>query len=180
MSETIYSLTVSENAVRLRQEANTDGVFPLVTNLSQKASKKVEVLQIYRYQPYIERRFENLKTEYAVRPVYLKDPRRVVGLVHVHFLALMVAALLEREIRQAMVKDSIDVLPIYPEALRCKAPTTPRIIDFFSQVEWFRHVAKEQEAVFPVRLSGLQAQILRLLGIPRKAYEGYPFDHKQS
>lgn len=176
VSQTLYSLKVSENAARLRQEANTDGVFPLVTNLSQKAAKKVEVLKIYRYQPYIERRFENLKTEYALRPVYLKDPCRVVGLVHVHFLALMVAALLEREIRQNMAKDNIDVLPIYPEARRCKAPTTPRILDFFSQLEWFRHVAKDQQTVFPVRLSDLQAQILRLLGIPRKDYEGYPFD----
>lgn len=180
VSETCYSLKVSENAVRLRQEANTDGVFPLVTNLSQEAAKKVEVLQIYRYQPYVERRFENLKTEYAVRPVYLKTPHRVVGLIHVHFLALMVAALIEREIRRAMAKHNIEELPIYPEARLCKAPTTPRILDFFSQVEWFRHIAKEGSAVFPVRLSSLQAEILRMLEVPRESYEGYPFDADHS
>jgi transposase len=176
VSETIYSIEVTENAKRLRQEANTDGVFPLVTNLSQKATKKLDVLQIYRYQPYIERRFENLKTEYAVRPVYLKRTQRVVGLIHVHFLALMVAALMEREIRRAMVDHEIDMLPIYPEARHCKAPTTPRILDLFAQAEWFRHVAKDEEAIFPVQLSELEAQILKLLGVPRKEYEGYPFD----
>jgi transposase len=176
VSQTIYELSVSENAVRLRQEANTDGVFPLVTNLPTKAAKKFEVLQIYRYQPYVERRFENLKTEYAVAPVYLKRPQRVVGLLHVYFLALMVAALIEREIRQAMAKQNIEVLPIYPEHRECRAPTTPRIVDFFSSVEWFRHIGKEGSAVFPVRLSAMQAEILRLLGVPRKTYEGYPFD----
>ena len=109
---------------------------------------------------------------YAVTPVYLKSPKRVVGLVHVYFLSLMVAALIEREIRRAMDREKIQVLPIYPEERECRAPTTPRLLDFFSQVEWFRHVGKEGSTVFPVRLSTMQVQILGLLGVPRKAYEG--------
>src|SRR6266545_1202011 len=172
IGKTLYEIKVSENAIRIRQETNTDGVFPLITNLPAKAKRAVEVLQIYRYQPYLERRFENLKTEYAVTPVYLKSPKRVVGLVHVYFLSLMVAALIEREIRRAMDREKIQVLPIYPEQRECRAPTTPRLLDFFSQVEWFRHVGKEGSTVFPVRLSTMQVQILSLLGVPRNAYEG--------
>lgn len=172
VGRTLYEIKVSDNAIRLRQEANTDGVFPLITNLPAQTKKAAEVLQIYRYQPYLERRFENLKTEYAVTPVYLKSPKRIVGLVHVYFLSLMVAALIEREIRRAMDREKIQVLPIYPEERECRAPTTPRLLDFFSQVEWFRHVGKEGSTVFPVRLSALQAQILSLLGVPQKAYEG--------
>jgi transposase len=171
VGKTLYEIKVSDNAIRVRQEANTDGVFPLITNLPRETKKAVEVLQIYRYQPYLERRFENLKTEYAVTPVYLKSPPRIVGLVHVYFLALMVAALIEREIRRAMERQRIDVLPIYQEERECRAPTTPRLLDFFSQVEWFRHVGKDGSTVFPVRLSATQAKILSLLGVPRKAYE---------
>jgi transposase len=176
VSEMIYEIHFSENATRLRQEANTDGVFPLVTNLPANKTKKLDVLQIYRYQPYVERRFENLKTEYSVTPVYLKRAQRVVGLIHVYFLALMVAALIEREIRQGMSRDNIEMLPIYPEARECRSPTAPRIIDYFSQVEWFRHVGEQATAIFPVQLSSLQAQVLSLLGVPRKDYEGYPFE----
>lgn len=172
VSKTLYEIRVSENAIRIRQEANTDGVFPLITNLPAQTKKAMEVLQIYRYQPYVERRFENLKTEYAVTPVYLKSPKRVVGMVHVYFLALMVAALIEREIRRAMEKQRIEVLPIYPEERECRAPTTPRLLDYFSQVEWFRHVSRDGASVFPVQLSSIQAQILDLLGVPRKAYQG--------
>jgi transposase len=171
VSKTVYELKVSRDARRLRQEENTDGVFPLITNLSSKSKKDVEVLQIYRYQPHLERRFESLKTEYAVTPVYIKRPQRVVGLVHVYFLALMVAALIEREIRQAMSKQGIKALPIYPEQRECSAPTAPRIIDFFNGVEWFRHVGPDDSAVFPVRLSKMQEQVLRLLGVPKKVYE---------
>ena len=175
-SKLIYNLKVSENAVRLRQESNTDGVFPLITNLDAKLVKKRDVLQMYRYQPHIERRFENLKTEYAVRPVYLKKSERVIGLLHVHFIALMVAALIEREIRRSMAKERLNALPIYPEERLCKAPTTPRILDCFASVEWFRHVNKGESTVFPVRLSPLQNEILRLLRVPKRIYEDFPVD----
>jgi transposase len=80
VSDTIYDFEVAEEAVRLRQEGNTDGVFPLVTNIPPREAKPVEILQMYRYQPHLERRFQNLKTEYALPPVYLKKPERVVGL----------------------------------------------------------------------------------------------------
>ena len=174
VSEIVYDFEVAEEAVRLRQEGNTDGVFPLVTNIPAKEAKPVEILQMYRYQPYLERRFQNLKTEYAVAPAYLKKPERIVGLLHVYFLALTVGALLEREIRRGMEKDGIEALPIYPEERQCQAPTSPRIFELFAQVDWFRQLTGETEAVFPVSLSELQRQVLKLLGVPLTAYDETP------
>jgi transposase len=176
VSDTLYDFKVKDLAVPLRKEANTDGVFPLITNLPEKSHKALDVLQIYRYQPYIERRFENLKTEYAISPVYLKKPERVVGLLHVYFIAMMVAALIERELRKNMAKEKIASLPIYPEERECKAPTSPRIFGTFSQVDWYKQIAHDGEAAFPVKLTDTQAEILSLLGLPRKLYEGYPFE----
>lgn len=176
VSDTRYDFAVSEVAVALRKEANTDGVFPLVTNLEEKTHKALDVLQIYRYQPYIERRFENLKTEYAIAPVYLKKQERVVGLVHVYFIALMVAALIERQIRGSMKREGIGALPIYPEARECKAPTSPRIFGTFAQVDWYKHIAAGTATVFPVKLNPTQAQVLSLLGLPKTIYEGFPFE----
>jgi transposase len=176
VSDILHDFQVKELAIPLRKEENTDGVFPLITNLPEKGHKALDVLQIYRYQPYIERRFENLKTEYAVAPVYLKKPSRVVGLVHVYFIAMMVAALIEREIRKSMARDEIASLPIYPEERECKAPTSPRVFGTFSQVDWYRQIADDGVAAFPVKLTDMQAEILRLLGLPRKLYEGYPFE----
>ena len=126
---------------------------------------------MYRYQPYLERRFENLKTEYSVAPVYLKTPRRVVGFLHVCFLALMVAALIERELRHRMTEERIESIPIYPEERECRAPTSPRVFELFSQVDWFQHVSGDDAIVYPVELTSLQREVLRLLGVPRKVYE---------
>lgn len=180
VSEYLYDIDVKELAAPLRREENTDGVFPLVTNLAENTHEVLEVLQIYRYQPYIERRFENIKTEYAVAPVYLKKHERVIGLLHVYFLAIMVAALIEREIRRNMKSKGVDTLPIYPEERECRAPTSPRIFDRFSSVHWYRHRSQEAEAVFPVELNEIQKQILTLLGLPRSLYERYPMAERSS
>jgi transposase len=170
VSDTQYELKIDVNASRLRQERNVDGVFPLVTNLPATSSA-LDVLQIHRYQPYLERRFQNLKSEYSVAPVYLKTPKRIVGFLHVCFLALMVAALIERELRQQMAAAKIESLPIYPEERECRAPTTARILDLFGQVDWFRHVSGEENIEYPVQLTALQTQILKLLGTSDAIYD---------
>jgi transposase len=176
VSDTLYDFEVKERAVALRREANTDGVFPLLTNLPEERYKTLEVLQIYRYQPYIERRFENLKTEYAIAPVYLKKSKRVVGLLHVYFIAIMVAALIERQIRGNMVKGGIAALPIYPEERECRAPTSPRLFGTFSNVDWFKEIGPHGEAVFPVKLTKTQHEVLKLLGLSQQLYESYPME----
>lgn len=173
VSDLLYDLEVKEQAVAIRKEANTDGVFPLITNLPHPEYKALDVLQIYRYQPYVERRFENLKTEYAIAPVYLKKKERLTGLLHVYFIAIMVAALLEREIRLAMAADQVSTLPMYPEERMCRAPTSPRIFDRFSNVDWYRQTGINGETVFPVELNDVQQQVLKLLGLPQSLYEQF-------
>lgn len=168
-SKTVYDIEFKPKTVRLRQERNTDGIFPLVTNIPKKSGAR-EVLQIYRYQPYIERRFQNLKTEYSVEPACLKTPKRIVGFIHVCFIALMVGALIEREIRQRMAEEDIESIPVYPEARECRAPTSPRLFDLFNHVEWFRTIAGETEVSYPVELSDMQREVLRLLGVPKNGY----------
>jgi hypothetical protein len=110
--------------VRLQAEAHTDGVFGLVTSL--KDTPSVEVLQMYKYQPYLEKRFSLLKSEYGVTPMFLKKPRRVVALLHVYFIAMMLSALLERQVRLGMRQRNIATLPILPEHRPTATPTTPR------------------------------------------------------
>ena len=49
--------------------AQGDGVFPLITNVRDWDA--AEVLQAYKRQPVIEKRFSQLKTDFRVAPVYL-------------------------------------------------------------------------------------------------------------
>jgi len=125
----------------------------------------------YKRQPYIEKRFAQLKTDYEVAPVYLKEVRRIQGLLCVYFLAQLVQALLERELRRAMQREELDSLPLYPEGRPCRCPTTRKVIDLFEPVGRHTLTVRGQEpTTFVTELTPLQRRILRLLSIPASTY----------
>jgi len=155
--------------VKLAEDHATDGIFPLVTNVDAMSER--EVLQHYKKQPLVEKRFSQRKTDFEVAPVYLKEVRRIQALLCVYFFVLLVEALLERELRQAMEREQLESLPMDPEGRPCRCPTTRRLIDLFEPVQ--RHtlaVGKQAPVVMVTELSRLQRRILKLLKLPAKDY----------
>jgi transposase len=148
----------------LTEEAKCDGIFPLITN--ERSLSELQLLLAYKQQPAIERRFEQMKTDFVVAPVYLKETSRIQALLCVYFFVLLVEALLERELRRAMAEKEIEGLPLYPEGRACRRPTARRVIDLFEDVQ--RHtlvMGKEPPVEFTTELTRLQRKILRLLGM---------------
>jgi transposase len=167
---TFYRLEFAPDEEALCRQARTDGVFPLVTNLPARPYSKKEVLLIYKYQPYVEKRHALLKSELEVAPVYLKLPHRVVGLVHAHFLAMVVEALIERTVRLGMLREGIEAIPILPEGRLTKTPTAPRVLEQFSGVSWYEFERGDETVAFPIELTPLQKQLLHLLGMDPRTY----------
>ena len=167
---TRFDLTCQVDHARLAEEARCDGIFPLITNVV--ALSALEVLLAYKQQPMIEKRFAQLKTDFVVAPVFLKEVSRIQALLCVYFFALLVESLLERELRRAMGREGIESLPLYPEGRACRRPTARRVIDLFEEVH--RHeltAGKRPAVVFTTELTRLQRKVLRLLGMPT-AYSG--------
>ena len=103
--------------------------------------------------------------------MFLKNEARIEALFTLYFLALLVQALIERELRQAMKAAQIEQLPLYPEARACRRPTTEHILRLFSLAERVTVLADtEIIRVFPPELTDLQRQVLRLLGVPPSTY----------
>jgi transposase len=149
---------------RLTEEATCDGIVPLITN--ERSLSELQLLLAYKQQPAIERRFEQMKTDFVVAPVYLKEASRIQALLCVYFFVLLVEALLERELRRAMVAKEIEGLPLYPEGRACRRPTARKVIDLFEDVQ--RHTlvsGKEPPVEFATELTQLQRKILRLLAM---------------
>jgi transposase len=161
-------LRVTRERAALRAEERADGVFPLVTN-HPKASKR-EVIEMYKFQGHLEKRFALTKSEYGVAPVFLKKPHRVASLLHLYFIAIMCSALIEREVRTAMKARGIETLPILPEGRPTHTPTTPRILEAFADVAWHEFREGDRVVGFPVNLTPTQETLLDLLGLPRTAY----------
>jgi len=103
--------------------------------------------------------------------VFLKNEGRIEALFTLYFLALLVQALIERELRLAMKRQSIEELPIYPEQRQCAHPTTEQILRLFSLAE--RHKLTQGGRtiqVFEAEITPLQHQVLALLGVSEWAY----------
>jgi len=164
-----FDISWSVDPVRLAEAESLDGIFPLITNVKDMAAD--EVLQAYKRQPIIEKRFSQLKTDFAVAPAYLKTVTRIQALLAVYFFVLIVQTLLERELRQAMQRAEVASLPLYPEGRACRRPTTRKILDAFDVVQ--RHeltFAGHEPERMVTQLSPLQREILALLEISDTHY----------
>ena len=166
-----WDLEYELDEAKLAVEAVQDGIFPLITNTKDLDLSDLEVLQAYKRQPLIEKRFSQLKTDFGVAPVYLKSAHRIVALLCIYFFALLLQALVERELRRAMAKNKIESLPLYPEGRSCSAPTTRRVVDLFENVQ--RHelqgVSGESQH-FLTSLSSIQQEVAELLGMSAAHY----------
>ena len=96
MWKQVYSLSFAVDADAMKTEQTTDGLFPLITHLDPPTHPAKKVLEIYQFQPFLATRHAQLKTYQEIAPVYLKKAERVVAFLHIHVMALMVAALMER------------------------------------------------------------------------------------
>ena len=167
--KTCFDVTWQVDGEQLDRAVAGDGVFPLITNLRDWKAK--QVLQAYKRQPIIEKRFSQLKTDFRVAPVYLHNVARIVGLLAIYFFALMVQSLLERELRKAMSAQGIESVPLYPEGRACVRPTTRQLLDVFEPLA--RHTlmtAGGDFQSFTTELSPLHRQLLKLLRVPTKDY----------
>jgi transposase len=158
------------DAAALQREARQDGVFPLVTN--DKKLSMLAALEAYKDQPMIEKRFEQLKTVFQLRPVLLKNHLRIEAFLILYFLVMLVESLIERETRNRMAEHRLKQLPLYAEGKPSMAPTARCILDLFEKVQRFRLVDKQGRilAYRPGKLTDVQRVVLDLHGISTEEY----------
>ena len=166
---TRYTVHADITLDRIAYDAASDGCFPLIT--CDRDLTDADVLGAYRYQPNLERRHHLLKSVQDAAPILLHSPARIEALFCCQFLALLIAALIEREVRNNMTSAALDTIELYPELRACKAPSTERILEIFSTVA--RHQLHRQGTpvqTFQPELTAQQLQVLSLLGLPTSAY----------
>ena len=131
-----------------------------------------EVLAAYHYQPNLERRNHLPKGPQEVAPVYLETAHRIQALLLCHFLAMLAEALIEREIRTSMSNQHLPGIALYPELRNCPAPSAPRILEIFHDIQRHQLIDNDGHTVqtFQPELTDLQQQVLDLLHIPAGVY----------
>jgi hypothetical protein len=154
----------------IADDACSDGCWPLIT--CDRDLSAGEVLKAYKHQPHLERRNHMLKGPQAVAPMFLHDPARIEGPMTCHFIAMLVQALVEREIRRAMASHGLKELPLYPEGRGCSAPSAPRVFNIFTGLARQHLIGFDGVAiqVFPPEPTKLQNLVLDLLEVPVSNY----------
>lgn len=165
-----FRLTWQLREAAIAADARADGLFPLLTNSQDLTAG--QILDAYKSkQPLVEQRHDLLKNVAAATPVFLKNISRIEALLFLHFVALLVHALIEREVRTAMAVREIRAVPLYPEDRDCKAPSTDRILEVFGPLQ--RHLLCQEGRVlqrFDPTLTRLQRTLLSFLGVSPKAF----------
>ncbi len=165
----LYTLSWTRNRKTLEQEKRVDGIFPILCTDPLLSAK--QALTAYKYQPRFEKRFSQFKSVHHAAPTLFKKVERVEAMMCLFFMALMLQAVIEREVRLKMQSEDIDAIPIYPEHRRACHPTTTKIFDRFYDTSIYKLVEGNRTIkMFKDDLSAVQTQVLGLMGMTEESY----------
>ena len=171
ITKTTYTLDWETDDKRLKKEERADGIFPLLS--TDKSIGPKEVLTSYKYQPKLEKRFNQFKSVHEAAPILFKNIERVEAIMFLFFVALIVQAVIERKVRMSMKERAIKSLPVYPEYRKSFYPTTSKIFYNFDGISSYK-ILKNGKVVkeFKDELSSIQKLLLDLLDISEDDYWG--------
>jgi len=108
-----------------------------VSNTTQVHYDAPALVAAYHQQAVQERGFSRLKTRYLhIRPVYLRDEKRIAGLLWLLCLALRVLTLTEYRLRTALAERGEEVTGLNPAShtQSTARPTTERVLGAFTSI----------------------------------------------
>ena len=145
-----------------------------VSNTAPAQYDAEALVSTYHQQPMLERGISRLKTRnLQIRPVYLRDERRIAGLLWLLTLALRVLTLTEYRLRTALAERNAAVAGLNPASRTqtTQRPTTERVIAAFANltVTTVRRDGACERYLTP--LNTTQRQLLSLLKLPADLYD---------
>lgn len=170
-----YSLTGTTEAQdwqlqwQLRQTVITeaerfDGISLLCTNAPTTHWSPGEVMIKYKDQVRVEQTIDFIKSPVQIRPMWLHSPQRLAGLTLLIMIAVLVAALLEHQVRRWIAKTGHLVRGLRPEGRDDPFPTAKAMLKAFQHyaVVIVRHGKRRQEIHHP-KLRSVQQQIWNIM-----------------
>lgn len=111
IEEQRFSLRVVIAEDVVPDDACFDGGWPIMTN--DKTMTDAELLLAMKRQPGVENRHHVLKGVIDFVPLYLKPNQRIDPFAFLGYLAVLIHAFIERDLRTAMRDYGVDELPLY-------------------------------------------------------------------
>lgn len=144
-----------------------------VTNAPAKRLSLSGAVNCYRQEWQPEHGFHRLKGGLlAIVPLFLRDERRIRGLLVLLGIALRLLTLTEFCMRRDLAASGETLKGLYDgnPARATARPTTERLLKAFHNITLYRHQTATKVWFEVTPLSALQGRILRGLGIPESVY----------
>jgi transposase len=156
---------------QVQRDAELDGVYLLVAGGKAATLSDAEIAAEWKGQYKVEHCFRLVHQHFLVTPLFLKTPQRIVALVFLIMVGALVAGLIERQVRRALAALQQPLTGLLPEGRDTLHPTVARLFKAFAdyslvQVKDARGRVVESRFA---RLNPVQAQILKMLGLPQPA-----------
>ena len=144
-----------------------------LSNAPVFAYSTAQLIHTYRQQPHLERGISYLKSRYLhIRPVFLHDQQRIVGLTWLLILALRVMMLTEFQARRQLAQhnESIRGLKVGSPNTATQRPTAEKMFAAFEGINWTLVSLEDTQHAHITPLNDTQKHILRLLDLPDALY----------
>jgi transposase len=154
-----------------------------VTNTLAAQYDVPTLVAVYHGQAVHERGFSRLKTRNLhIRPVYLRDERRIAGLVWLLTLALRVLTLVEYRARSALAAQQEAIAGLNPASRSqlTQQPTTERMIAAFDNLTLTTVAGGNALRRHVTPLNATQQHLLRVLQLPLDLYDRLADPHPNS
>jgi transposase len=105
------AVTIAKNESAIAQVKKQNGCFVLLTSIpaeGEKGKNGEAILRCYKEQYGVERNFSFLKDPIIVNDLFLKTPERIEALGLVMIISLMVANLIERDLRMFAKENDLE------------------------------------------------------------------------
>lgn len=108
-----------------------DGVTLMCTNVPAERWSAAEVMGKYKEQVQVEQTIDFIKSPVQIRPMWLHSPKRLAGLTLLIMIAVLVAALLEHQVRRWIAKTGRLVRGLRPERRDDPYPSAKAMLKAF-------------------------------------------------
>jgi transposase len=159
-----WSLQWEVRQEALAEAACFDGVALLCSNVAPARLSAGAVMVKYKSQVNVEQTIDFIKSPVQIRPLWLHSPQRIAGLTLVIMIAVLVATLLEQEVRRWIAETGQVLEGLMPEKRDTVHPTATALLRAFADYAWVVvRQADGMEEVHHPRLRPVQQQIWDIL-----------------
>jgi transposase len=166
-----FSLSFERNPDALEQAQRLCGWRVYVTNAPITRLERAQAVAYYRDQWTLERGYSRFKRgALPALPIFLQSDERIIGLMFLLTVALRLFTLMEFVVRRQLAQNKTKLAGLYAGNPKrtTRRPSTESLLGAFAGITRCRLPTGDY---YTTPLTGLQTQILTLMGIPPSLYQ---------